>query len=78
MKCLATALFLLLLATTNIATAQDSWGVDFVGCLPGTIEDTHIQGDYAYCATQCGLLVLDVSTVTNPVQVAVPWHHRGW
>ncbi len=78
MKCLGAATFIfLLISNAGFVMAQDSQGVDFVGYLPGTIEDVHIQGDFAYCATQCGLLVLDVSAATDPVQVAfLPLYHE--
>jgi len=65
--------------TVGTVTAQDSWNVDLVGCLPGTIEDTEIEDGYAYCATGSGLLVLDISSSGDPTQVAfLPLYHDAF
>lgn len=44
--------------------------VDLVGWIGGTFNDVHVQGGYAYCAVPVGLVVMDVSTPSDPREVA--------
>lgn len=51
-----------------LAAAHPSCAIDLLGtvAISGRAQDVQIEGDYAYCADQYGLWVLDLS---NPQQV---------
>ncbi len=65
------ASLLILLFSPAITTAQDSWNLEYLGGLAGHIEDVRIDGEFAFCAVRSGLLVLDISAVDSPVQLAL-------
>ncbi len=67
---IATSVLVLVTVTVWPAVAQDAWNVEYVGGLPGYLEDVQVQGSFAYCAARSGLLILDVTAVQGPTQVA--------
>ena len=69
MKHYVTSLFLLVFLIANMAVAQDSWNIEFLGCMPGHLEDVQIEGNYAYGAARSGLLILDITNIGMPTQV---------
>ncbi len=51
------------------APATTSANLDLVGCIPGETADLALEGDFAFCATRSGLLVLDLAGGADPVPV---------
>ena len=56
-------------ALVGLAGAQPPRDIEFVGCLPGWLNDTQLRGSHAFCATPSGMLVLDVTDIKQPTQV---------
>jgi len=61
---------LMALLMVGSVLAGDSLNIDYIGCLPGHLEDVAIEGNHAFCAARSGLLVLDISNLEMPAQVA--------
>jgi hypothetical protein len=75
-----TLLLLLFPMITGLALADEPTQLHFVTGLPGSLEQTAVADDYAFCSTSAGLLVLDVSNPAQSTQVAMlplPGQGRG-
>lgn len=68
-----TLLILLMLfpLITGLALADEPTQLPFVTGLPGSLVHSAVEGGHAFCSTSGGLMVLDVSDSTQPIQVAM-------
>ena len=60
---------LLILIAAGAVGALESQNIEFIGCLPGVVNEVQVVGDLAYCAAGSGLMILDVADGAVPRQL---------
>lgn len=66
-------------ARMRILDISDPFSISEIGYfdVPSMVFDMHIQGNYAYFATEAGLIIVDITSSSNPIPAGTFNDHEG-